>query len=389
MRQFIHIFIASAVALVMAGCHQNKYEIGGTIENAEDRMLVLEKMQLDRNLPTDSVVLDKSGDFTFRGEKLEVPTFFRLKLSPSNFLTVLVDSTENITVNADGKNLEDTYRVEGSLESKKIQILNQRLKTLRNSVDSLMTLYEELPAEGDTARKNEIGRELSAVVEEHKEFIGSFVMDNPRSFASYYALFQKLSDGSMVLNVMDKEEQVYFATIATSLNLLYPESPRVKQLYNYVLSAKAQERQAKLMQELEEESDASIPEIREETVEGEEIALSSLQGKVVLLSFWASWDEDSRRENRRLKSIYREYNDRGFEVYQVSLDRSKVLWENAIQRDELPWINVSDLNYTDSYPAKIYNINRLPANYLISRDGEIIGKNLFGDMLRDKLEEAL
>lgn len=109
----------------------------------------------------------------------------------------------------------------------------------------------------------------------------------------------------------------------------------------------------------------------------------------MLLSFWASWDEASRRANDHMKKVYQQYKDQGFEIYQVSLDRSKILWENAVVKDELPWINVSDLRYTDSFPARIYNINQLPANYLISRDGDIIGKNLFGHLLEEKVKEAL
>jgi peroxiredoxin len=294
-----------------------------------------------------------------------------------------------VTITAHGKNIEETSRIEGSIESKKILILNQRLKSLRHSVDSLLTLYDSLPSDDNSNQKNEIGQELMTALDEYKSFIGSFVMDNPRSFASYYALFQRLSDNTMVLNVMDKTEQVYFATIATSLNLLYPESPRVKQLYNYVLSAKAQEKRDRLIRQLEENAEETIPEINEKNINGDEIALSSLKDKVILLSFWASWNEASRKENERLKAIYNKYNDQGFEIYQVSLDRSKVLWENAIVKNELPWINVSDLRYTDSYPARLYNIRQLPANYLISKDGAIIGKNLFGEMLADKLEEVL
>jgi thiol-disulfide isomerase/thioredoxin len=391
MSQLVRFSIISILIILSSGCYQNKHHINGSIENAKGKTLVLEQMQLDRNLAVDSVVLKQNGKFSFRGDKLNIPTFFRLKLSPSNYITLLLDSTENITVTAHGRNLEETYHLEGegSIKSKKIKILNQRLKDLRTNVDSLMDLYYALPAEGDSARKNQIGRELQTTLEDHKDFIGAFVMDNPRSFASYYALFQKLSDNTLVLNVMNKKEQVYFATIATSLNLLYPESPRVKQLYNYVLSAKAQERRDKLITQIQEEAEERIPEIEEQTVNGEKIALSSLRGKVVLLSFWASWDEASRRENESLKKIYNEYHEQGFEIYQVSLDRSKVLWENAIVNDELPWINVSDLRYTDSYPARIYNIRQLPANYLISRDEEIIGKNLFGDMLKEKLEDAL
>lgn len=383
------IIIVFAAITLLTGCTSNQFKINGNIENARGETLKLEKLQLDRNMVVDSVVLGRSGRFSFKGDALKVPTFFRLSLSPSNFITLLVDSTEEVSVTAMGEKLEDSYRVEGSLESKKIQILNQRLKTLRANVDSLLILYQSVAPEDNTEKKNEIGQALQASLEEHKNFIGTFVMDNPRSFASYYGLFQRLADNTMVLNVMDKKEQIYFATIATSLNLLYPESPRVKQLYNYVLSAKAQQQRGKISELLEAGGDASIPDIKEKTVDGEEIALSSLKGKVVLLSFWASWDKGSMRENENLKQTYRDFHNRGFEIYQVSLDRSKVLWENAIVSTGLPWINVSDLGYTDSFPARLYNIKKLPANYLISREGEIIGKNLFGDMLRDKLEELL
>jgi len=137
------------------------------------------------------------------------------------------------------------------------------------------------------------------------------------------------------------------------------------------------------------EATNSIPEIKEKDVKGNEIALSSLRGKIVLLSFHASWNDASRLENAYLKSIYPKYKPKGFEIYQVALEQSKVLWENELLQQEIPWISISDLRYTDSYPAKVYNITKLPANFLISREGEIIGKNLFGSMLEDKLKYFL
>jgi glutathione peroxidase-family protein len=191
------------------------------------------------------------------------------------------------------------------------------------------------------------------------------------------------------MNIWDKHDQVYFATVATSLNLLYPESERIKQLYNLVLSVKNEQRKNEFFEKLISEATDIIPEIKEKDVNGNEIALSSLRGKIVLLSFHASWDEVSRRENAYLKSIYPKYKPKGFEIYQVALEQSKVLWENELLQQEIPWISVSDLLYTDSYPAKVYNINKLPANFLISRDGKIIGKNLFGSMLDDKLQQFL
>jgi hypothetical protein len=110
---------------------------------------------------------------------------------------------------------------------------------------------------------------------------------------------------------------------------------------------------------------------------------------LVLLSYWASVDQNSRYENRNLKRLYAKYKSKGFEIYQFSLDQSRVLWESAIAQDGCTWINVSDLQSTSSYAVRIYNVNSIPANYLISRNGDIIGKDLFGARLEEKLAELL
>jgi hypothetical protein len=109
----------------------------------------------------------------------------------------------------------------------------------------------------------------------------------------------------------------------------------------------------------------------------------------VLLTFWASQDENSRRENRHLKKLYNGYKSKGFEIYQVSLDKSKILWESAIAQDGIDWVSVSDLQASNSYAARVYNVSSIPSNYLISRDGDIIGKDLFGSLLDEKLALAM
>ena len=117
--------------------------------------------------------------------------------------------------------------------------------------------------------------------------------------------------------------------------------------------------------------------------------LSSLKGKVILLSFWASTNKDSRLFNRELKRVYNKFKSRGVEIYQVSLDNNKVYWEAALLQDELPWINVCELSYPNSYAASIYNVTQLPTNFLISKKGEIVGRNLQGTLLDDKIQENL
>lgn len=122
---------------------------------------------------------------------------------------------------------------------------------------------------------------------------------------------------------------------------------------------------------------------------GNEISLSDLKGKVVLVIFWASGNEESVRTLINLQPIYDRYRDRGFEIYAVSLDNEKVLWMNAIDFNEFDWINVSELSYPESKADMLYNVTRLPAGFLVSREGDIVARDLYGKTLETWLDNLL
>jgi peroxiredoxin len=384
------IFLLILAVIIIAGCSQkNEFIVKGQIDNAAGEKIYLYRMDLSQDLALDSFTIKRNGSFKMKLPRLHEPTFFKLTLAPNRFITLLGDSTEVIEVNGQKENFTSNYSVRNSIGSKHIQMLNGEITHLRRQVDSLVNLYNALPEDEQSQQAGSISNELTKIIDQYKTRIGTFVMENPRSFASYYALFLTLSDETMVMNIMDKRDQVYFSTIATSLNLLHPESQRVRQLYDLVLNVKAEERKARLMEIVNEAEGSGAPELSVADVNGQVIHLSSLKGKVVLLSFSASWDNASVQENQRLKPIYEKYKNQGFEIYQVSLERSKVLWENDLAQNQIPWISVSDLMYTESISARTYNVQQIPANYLLSREGEIIGKNLFGARLDDKLKEVL
>jgi thiol-disulfide isomerase/thioredoxin len=123
--------------------------------------------------------------------------------------------------------------------------------------------------------------------------------------------------------------------------------------------------------------------------EGSAVSLKSLQGKVVLLHFWASWNESSLDANRSLKGIYNKYHQQGFEIYAVSLEHDAENWRRVINFEEYPWINVSELSYPNSYAASVYNVKQLPANYLIDREGNVVAKNIYGKRLATWLDNLL
>jgi len=129
------------------------------------------------------------------------------------------------------------------------------------------------------------------------------------------------------------------------------------------------------------------PEIALPNPQGDTVTLSSLRGKYVLLDFWASWCKPCRVENPNLVKAYKKYKEEGFEIYQVSLDKKRSAWLNAIEKDNLNWVHVSDLEFWNSSAARTYNIRSIPASFLLNKEGEIIDKNLRGDALHKKLHE--
>lgn len=125
---------------------------------------------------------------------------------------------------------------------------------------------------------------------------------------------------------------------------------------------------------------------------GNQLALSSLRGKYVLVDFWASWCGPCRQENPNLVAAFNKYKDKGFTILGVSLDNpgKKDAWLKAIADDKLEqWPQVSDLKGWKSDAAALYSVRSIPQNFLLDKDGKIIASNLRGEALEAKLEELL
>lgn len=129
------------------------------------------------------------------------------------------------------------------------------------------------------------------------------------------------------------------------------------------------------------------PDFQLTTPIGEKLSLSSLKGKYVMIDFWASWCGPCRKENPNVVRLYQEYKSDPFEILGVSLDGDQNRWVQAIQQDGLVWKHVSDLKKWNNEAAKLYNVQGIPATFLLNPEGEIIAKNLRGDALAAKLKE--
>jgi len=136
---------------------------------------------------------------------------------------------------------------------------------------------------------------------------------------------------------------------------------------------------------------AVAPDFTQNDTEGNPVKLSSFRGKYVLVDFWASWCGPCRAENPNVVNAFNQYKDKGFTVLGVSLDdeKGKQKWLDAIKKDGLTWTHVSDLKYWNNEVSKAYGIRSIPQNVLLDPNGVIIGKNLRGKALLDKLAEIL
>ena len=370
-------------AFVAAGCNDpSQYLIEGHISNAENQYIYLDELNVTSTVNVDSARLGNDGEFSFKG-KVGQPTFFLLKLSEKNFVTLLVDSAEHVEVYGDAANFSREYMVKGSAGTELVQKLNIHLSKTKHQLDSIRSLQVSFRNDVDyNLKKQQWDKEYERVRKEQIDYSKKFVESHPFSMANVLALYQKFDDDTYVIQDLQS-----LKVAASALNSFYPNSEHVKALYANTVKLMQEERNARVHQ-LIQENGLNSPDILLPDPDGKKVALSSLQGKYVLVQFWAAEDKGSRVMNPVLAELYKKYHSRGFEIYQVSLDKNRYNWLDAIDQDGLNWINVGDMEGSVN-AIQSYNVQELPYNYLLDKEGTIIAKDLKGPALNKVLSRVL
>lgn len=367
--------IVIILAVFVFACNKPEgFEISGKITNAEERYVYLDELKVSSSVPVDSVKIKKDGSFTFIG-KIKYPNFYLLRLNEKNFITLLVDTTEKITVYGDAANFSRDYIVEGSPGSMLVKELNKRLTKTKHKLDSIRSRVNAFRNREDyNIQKIKWDQEIDIIKQIQIKYSTDFVQNHPFSMSSVLALYQKFDDSNYVVQDLQS-----LKVAASALNSIFPNSEHVKALYANTQRLMIQEKNSKL-QEFIAQNGANSPDITLPNVNGREVSLSSLSGKIVLIQFWSALNRDSRIQNEALVELYSKYKSKGFEIYQVSVDTDRSSWLNAIEQDGLSWINVGDMKGSIN-ALNLFNIQSIPANYILDKDKRIIAKNLQGPAL--------
>ena len=134
---------------------------------------------------------------------------------------------------------------------------------------------------------------------------------------------------------------------------------------------------------------APAPDFTLKSQNGDNLKLSELRGKVILINFWASWCGPCRMENPHVVELYNHYHDKGLNIIGVSLDKDEAKWKEAIAKDGLTWNHISNLKFWADPIAEKYNVKAIPATFIVDANGVIIAKDLRGAELDAKIKELL
>ncbi|MCC8035209.1 MAG: TlpA family protein disulfide reductase, partial [Rikenellaceae bacterium] len=252
-----------------------------------------------------------------------------------------------------------------------------------SKMDSIFNVY----ANAHENIRNDVGISYRNAYYQLKRDHIAFIVSNPGSLVSLYALYQRLPNDDLFTGSNDV---IYYRLVADSTSKYYPDSPYVKALLQEVEAMESQLALANMIEsKLGEGQESGFPDLELSDMYGNRHSLSSLSGKVVLLDFWTATTTDSRMLNAELRQIYDKYRDDGFEIYQVSVDRNRSEWILAVQDQRLPWITVNDFKGSASRAVTLYNVQQVPANFIIDRNGNIDSRDQWGEALEKRIKELL
>ena len=371
------LYAIVAVAIIFSSCSEqsttNNTSISGRLVGSGVDTVYLERIsdEFDGAEQIGVAALEDNGAFSFdfNIEEGTSPRFYRLTFADkSRPVTLVVVPGDQITVESAG-DVFLNYTVEGSEESALVAEFCHEYFT---AADRLANIAENIYGKVDGRR---VETNIDQVTEQREREAYNmarsamlaqvrFVGSNQDRLAAIYALRYRIAE--QYIPQLDGQgiSIVHYRSVLEGVKTRYPDSPYIAILEREIADSET------LSRLVEEAAVVPYPDLELSNITGKMHKLSDNDGKVVLLYFWSALNPLSNTLNADLKDIYRDYNDQGFEIYHVSLDNDRVVWVNAVNKQNLPWRTL----YTggDVRVMSLYNVEEVPTTFIITRDGDIV-----------------
>jgi len=377
MRKILFFLI---VGTVLVSCSSKKIKISGSIEGLQNGSIVLNILDVNTQRIIDTINVDKSGKFSYTISKPSpTPEFYYLFYKDKRLTSMILSAGDNVIIKSD--TLGDNT-IDGSIESTLLAGIEKDESVVRNKYDSLVRELAKLSTKEDSSR---INYDLGGLYVKQKQAAIKEIYSHPYSMTNIALLYQRFPGDIPIFGA--STDYMMFQRVYDSLRIYYPGSiyvARLKDEIDYRMQYDAFNEKLQGVQEM------SFPELLLPDIKSEKQSLAKLaENKVVILSFWTVTDLNQKMINLDMIELYEKYHDKGLEIYQVSVDTDKTAWAMAVRDQKLPWISVCDGLGSNSSAVSSYNIQKVPTNFILDREGTIVGRDLFDKALEDKMKSLI
>ena len=325
-----------------------------------------------------AIVMNES--FEFQGS-IDTPEMFTLHVnSVRGQLPIMIENSD-IEVSIDSKNILNSTIV-GTASNQVMLDYTEEMERLNQERMRLTNAYRTKLSGQDTTGLKALAQQATDLNAKLSNYPAEFVKQHPSEYFSLSLLESSLKDKRMDPTLVIEAYE--------SLDEEIKNSSKGQSLKPIV-----EERKYEAERLAATEIGKIAPSFSAPNTEGQRVSLEDVKGEVTIIDFWAAWCGPCRRENPNLVRIYNKYHSKGLEIIGVSLDGSnrqkdpKSAWLEAIKADNLTWNHVSNLKYFSDPVAQLYNINSIPATFILDSEGKIAAKSLRGDALEAKVAELL
>ena len=363
MRKLIYVFVA---ILALQACNQSAdtYRIHVELDGAEGKWVKLLAQEQRKYITIDSVLMESGQEAVMTGSMEGVRTMYLDLEGEKGSVRLMMENAEYTVSNT----IQDPAIESTSKAQQDLNEYTAMQKSVSDKMAAMRGKLQEAFSGDDEELKEKLRNEYYALYDEQNRQDSAYIADNPSSFATVLALRQTFYN-------LDAGE------LEAALGVLDPSLHQLEE-YQYMYGKMERMKAVAVGQPY---ADFGL-----ETPQGEVLKVSDVHdGNVLLIDFWASWCGPCRRANPEVVEIYKDYNEQGFEILGVSLDRNEESWLKAIEDDQLTWHHISDLKYWQSAGAELYGVPAIPHTVLVDRNGIISAKNLHGDELREAIESLL